>query len=184
MTERLFRFVLLLTVVLLFVPFFQESRGARVREATAFLRHTSGSVVLRVSGQIPQPGIYRFCDGVTVKGVMEMTLSENGRMYAADKLFGTRLHSGQILDIRGRDGQCTEITIKNMRAQEYVLLGIPLNPDNLTFDDWLSLPGIGPSLANAIILDRHQNGAFGSVDGLLRVPGIGNGKLNIISKFF
>jgi len=36
-----------------------------------------------------------------------------------------------------------------------------------------SLPGIGPSLANRIILDRAAHGPFGSLSGLMRVPGVG-----------
>jgi competence protein ComEA len=41
-----------------------------------------------------------------------------------------------------------------------------------------TLPGIGPSLASAIIQYREQNGAFQSVEDLLRVPGIGPTRLS------
>jgi competence protein ComEA len=37
-------------------------------------------------------------------------------------------------------------------------------------DTW---PGIGPSLANAILSYREQNGPFGSVEAIMDVPGIG-----------
>ncbi len=37
----------------------------------------------------------------------------------------------------------------------------------------VSLPGIGPKRADAIILERETNGAFRSMEDLLRVPGIG-----------
>ncbi|MDH3684443.1 MAG: helix-hairpin-helix domain-containing protein [Acidimicrobiia bacterium] len=40
-----------------------------------------------------------------------------------------------------------------------------------------ALPGIGPSLASAIIEWRASNGPFASVDDLLSVPGIGPAKL-------
>jgi len=40
-----------------------------------------------------------------------------------------------------------------------------------------SLPGIGPSLASAIVQYRDQNGPFRSVDDLLNVPGIGPTRL-------
>jgi competence protein ComEA len=36
-----------------------------------------------------------------------------------------------------------------------------------------ALPGIGPSLARRIVADRAANGAFGSMDGLGRVKGVG-----------
>jgi competence protein ComEA len=35
------------------------------------------------------------------------------------------------------------------------------------------LPRIGPALASRIIADRVKRGAFGSIEGLMRVRGIG-----------
>ena len=40
------------------------------------------------------------------------------------------------------------------------------------------LPGIGPSLANAIVQYRDENGPFLSLDELLNVPGIGPTRLS------
>ncbi len=40
-----------------------------------------------------------------------------------------------------------------------------------------TLPGVGPVLAERIVAFRTQNGAFGSVEDLLDVPGIGEAKL-------
>ena len=40
-----------------------------------------------------------------------------------------------------------------------------------------SLPGIGPSLGQAIVDWREANGPFASIDGLVAVPGIGPAKL-------
>jgi competence protein ComEA len=36
-----------------------------------------------------------------------------------------------------------------------------------------ALPGVGPALARRIVADRATRGAFGSIDGLSRVAGIG-----------
>lgn len=36
-----------------------------------------------------------------------------------------------------------------------------------------SLPGVGPSLANRMVLDRAAHGPFGSMGGLMRVSGVG-----------
>lgn len=46
-----------------------------------------------------------------------------------------------------------------------------------TAADLESLPGIGPSLASAIVQYRDQNGPFLSVEELLNVPGIGPTRL-------
>lgn len=42
------------------------------------------------------------------------------------------------------------------------------------------LEGIGETLAQRIVDDRAENGAFSSVEDLMRVSGIGEGKLNAI----
>jgi competence protein ComEA len=48
-----------------------------------------------------------------------------------------------------------------------------IDPDRATREEWLRLPGIGPTLAKRILDDRAARGPFGGPDGLLRVPGIG-----------
>ena len=48
-----------------------------------------------------------------------------------------------------------------------------IDPDRATLDEWLRLPGIGPTLAARIVADRAAHGPFGGPQGLLRVPGIG-----------
>lgn len=43
-----------------------------------------------------------------------------------------------------------------------------------------TLPGIGPTLAAAIVAERERNGPFRSVDDLERVRGIGSGRLDAL----
>jgi len=47
-----------------------------------------------------------------------------------------------------------------------------------TADQLEVLPGIGPTLAGAIVQERERNGPFRSIDDLTRVPGIGDGRLS------
>jgi competence protein ComEA len=48
-----------------------------------------------------------------------------------------------------------------------------LHPDRMSFDDWQFLPGIGEALARRMELNRQENGDFVSLEGLLRVKGVG-----------
>ena len=53
----------------------------------------------------------------------------------------------------------------------------PIDVNTATVDQLEALPGIGPTLAAAIVQERERNGPFRSVDDLNRVPGIGDGRL-------
>jgi competence protein ComEA len=53
----------------------------------------------------------------------------------------------------------------------------PIDVNTATADRLEALPGIGPTLAAAIVQERERNGPFRSVDDLNRVPGIGPGRL-------
>ena len=52
----------------------------------------------------------------------------------------------------------------------------PLNVNSASEVELETLPGIGPSLAAAIVEWRTNNGPFLTIDGLLDVPGIGPAK--------
>lgn len=45
------------------------------------------------------------------------------------------------------------------------------------------LPGVGKSRAAAIVEDRHSHGPFGSVEDVVRVPGVGEGLLRSIKDY-
>ncbi|MBU1049328.1 ComEA family DNA-binding protein [Candidatus Bipolaricaulota bacterium] len=50
---------------------------------------------------------------------------------------------------------------------------MPVNINSATSDELITLPGIGPALAQRIIEERRENGPFGTVEDLVRVSGIG-----------
>ena len=53
----------------------------------------------------------------------------------------------------------------------------PLDLNAATAEQLEALPGVGPTIAAAIVEHRERNGPFASVDDLLDVPGIGDAKL-------
>lgn len=52
-----------------------------------------------------------------------------------------------------------------------------LSINTATASDLESLPGVGPVLAERIVVFREENGGFEVVEDLLQVPGIGEAKL-------
>lgn len=56
-----------------------------------------------------------------------------------------------------------------------------LNINAASAEELLTLPGIGPKLAELILKDREANGPFQDANALLRIKGIGEKKLEKIS---
>jgi competence protein ComEA len=59
----------------------------------------------------------------------------------------------------------------------------PVNVNTATETQLEDLPGIGPTLAAAIVAERERNGPFRSADDLTRVHGIGDGRLAQLRDF-
>ena len=103
---------------------------------------------------------------------------------ADQSILNREVRVGDIITVTSKREQLFEISMERMKAKERMLLGIPLEPDQMDLADWESLPGIGPALAKTIMDDRQYNGAFGSVESLRRVPGIGEKRLKELKKYF
>lgn len=182
--ERRWRFCLLLLALAVFIPVYAKNRTVSVREQAVFLRYTSGFILVRVKGTTDRDGVYRFSDGVTLRDVKKMTNATGEVVVIGRAGVDALLRNGDLVEFSKKTGKHLEMAVKTMTATEMILLGIPLNPDGMTQQDWESLPGIGPALAKAIIDDRQKNGDFKRLEALLRVPGIGNGKLEMLRKYF
>ena len=61
--------------------------------------------------------------------------------------------------------------------QEEILPDLsPLDLNTAAMEELQELPGIGPELAERIVAYREEHGAFRSVEEIMEVPGIGEGK--------
>ena len=71
-------------------------------------------------------------------------------------------------------GIATEVEV----PQEEILPDLsPLNLNSATAAELAQLPGIGTELAGRIVEYREANGPFESIEALMEVSGIGEGKL-------
>jgi competence protein ComEA len=184
-TERKTRLALLLISLLIASALLYKGRDAdQDGVPAAFLHYTSGVNIVRLKGCVPKPGIYRFPNHVTVEAVINMTASSLLEKIADKRVLNTYLEGGEIIEALAKDKQHIEIIIYKMKARERMLLGIPLDPDEMDLADWESLPGIGPKLAKAIMDNRQKYGDIGSFDSLQRVPGVGGGKLKAVKRYF
>jgi len=95
------------------------------------------------------------------------------------------LESPVLSDLYAASGSACRVTLDSegavVRIEEGILsgqvaqaLGWPLDLNRVLATDLEALPGVGPSLAKAIVADRETNGPYCSVSDLARVKGVGD----------
>jgi competence protein ComEA len=183
--ERSRRFILFLAAaILLSIPLIKGRGPSDSDGSVAFLPYTARGVMVKVMGDVASRGIYAFDEAADAAYVIKMTESIKSSQMPDQHISGARIRHGDLVEITRMSSQPVEIVMKSMRARERMLLGIPLDPDQMDADDWRCLPGIGPALAQRILIDRQENGDFGSLEAVLRVHGIGEKKLDKLRKYF
>lgn len=66
---------------------------------------------------------------------------------------------------------------RDLDGRERLALGLPLDPNRALAEELALVPGLSGRLAAAVVADRAARGPFLSVEDLLRVKGIGPGRL-------
>ena len=130
---------------------------------------TPAPLIVDVAGAVPRPGVYELAEGSRVKDAVE---AAGGFLAEADKAtinLAAPVTDGQKLDIPFLAG--TEPLGVPPPAVTDAPTLININTaDAATLE---TLPGIGPSLAQAIIDYREQNGDYYYIEDIMNVSGIG-----------
>jgi competence protein ComEA len=179
------RFVLLGLATLLLIPLMLKGRTVPVsRNSTALLRSGGGTVHVRFAGDVHHAGVYTFRQGMSRLTAINLTMPHLLLSSEQQLLLAGTLADGEIIECNGNALQHPVITVKSMKVRERILLGIRLDPNRMSADDWDALPSIGPALAHRIVDYRQINGDYGSLEELKAVSGIGDGKIEKIKKYF
>lgn len=176
-TATIVGLVLILSVV-------SWSRFAHVAGEPAFLREPV-EVWVQLGDGFSGSGLARqYVDECRLGGVIELTGYALNSTVLEKYPMGTLIESGRRIDLIVQGSEIQSISFSWMPASQRVVLGIPLHPDCMTQIDWEYLPGIGEKMAARIENNRQKNGDFGSFEGLLRVKGLGSGKLAAWREFY
>lgn len=188
MNERPKRLVLWLLALTVFLLFAYHGRPVPCPgEQPAFLPGRSagqGGVTIRIEGDCIKPGIYHFKNEVPLGTVINMTVPFLRSISGDSSPLNKKLSNGDVVTIPVSKSEHVEITRDGVPIAGKMLLGIPLDPNVLTADEWENLPRIGPSLARRIVADRQYNGDFLAVCDLERVPGIGAATVKQLEGYF
>ena len=159
-------------------------------------------IVVEVSGEVRQPGIYLFKNPPHVREAIERA---GGFKEAAlfDTTFSSPiLETGTLLTVTREPSQLPpplpsskehlggmtqdeiKIRIGRMAASQLLVFSLPLDLNDVSIEDLCLISGIGESLAREIVAYRERRKGFRSVEELRNVRGIGGRKYETFKKFF
>lgn len=171
-------------VLLVFLVMLLSREASETGVFPAFLPSDSKIIHLELSIDDTPSRMYQFNDGLTPMDVIKLTNAESKIPVKTDQVWSTPLLSGERLVLVKKGRKIESLRREWMSSSHRVAMTIPLHPDRMSRADWLLLPGIGEVLAQRIENDRQKNGDYGSVQGLLRVKGIGEKRIAHWEKFF
>jgi competence protein ComEA len=129
-------------------------------------------IVVHVCGAVKHPGVYSLPAGSRVFEAVEKAGGALSQARLEGVNLARQLSDGEQVYIPRR-GESLSVLPKSKQTPL-----IDLN--RATAEELESLPGIGEELARRILEYREENGSFKSVQELLEVKGIGEGKLEEI----
>ena len=159
-------------------------------------------VVVHVAGAVNTPGVYRLkptarvIDAVNAAGGVTASADT-----AAVNLALPLLDAEQVyIPIRSSQRPHTTVAVQRkilatpsspssttavapIGTTESSVKSALININTATALELEALPSVGPSTAKAIVAFRTKNGPFGKAEDLLKVPGIGDGKLAAMKPF-
>lgn len=143
---------------------------------------SAAEVYVDVDGAVVRPGVYRFKDGARVSqaidaaGGLAPEADVTGLNRASKVTDGQKIH---VPTVGEQQASIAEAGVDGGASTSSGVSGATglVNINTASAAELQTLSGIGPSMAQSIIDERTKNGAFASVDDLMRVSGIGEKKL-------
>ena len=138
---------------------------------------------VQVEGEVRNPGVHAFCgarprveDVIRRAGCLCVNCSSGTPSGSATVI------SGQKLLVFQNGPEC-RIYVDEMSAHYKVSLSIPLSVNRESREGLTAIPGIGFTLAEAIVKTRDNRGGFKTLDEIAEVPGIGKALVDKIKPY-
>ncbi|UTR14351.1 helix-hairpin-helix domain-containing protein [Salipaludibacillus sp. LMS25] len=148
--------------------FWEEENGEKGNEE---VEEIAQEIIVDIKGEVAKPGIYKMEPEERVNNVI---IKAGGFTEEANKEvinLAERCYDEMVIVVpsytEDQGGEFPGLTAKSSENEGGVLL------NEATLDDLISLPGIGPAKAEAIISYREEHGPFQTKEDIVNVPGIG-----------
>ena len=181
------RIIIILLAVIITVPVIIKSRPSRLApvSAVSFVSSTSGRGYVRVSGDVRHPGIYPIsANMMTVNAIKMAEPLQSATGFIPDGCEAFVVRNGTGLRVARHPKGASEVFFESLPTAHRIVLGIALDINTMTAEDFERIPGIGTVLARRIIEYRQINGGKMEVKDLVSIEGIGENKYNHLEKYF
>jgi competence protein ComEA len=134
----------------------------------------NGGTYIEVLGEVGDPGIYNFNEGVTVCDAVKRAGGIRHSLSIDTSLQSTGLKKGEKVTVQRISRNMGTVLIERMEPQKLIIFSIPLDINTATQQELIAVPEIGPKTALNIIEYRDKNNGFSAMEELKNVKGIGN----------
>jgi competence protein ComEA len=141
--------------------------------AARVVRAAPASVLVHVAGEVRRPGVIRLPAGARVLRAVKAAGGPTRRADLSGLNLAAPLQDGQQVRVPGRVSAAVPGAVPSGQSG-------PVSLSSATVEQLDALDGVGPTLAARIVAWRDQHGGFSSVEQLLDVPGIGEGRLEAL----
>ncbi len=143
---------------------------------------SAAEVYVDVDGAVVRPGVYRLKDGARVSQAIDAAGGLTAEADVTGLNRASKITDGQKIYVPTVGEQQAAAAVGGAESSAATTPGAGsssglVNINTASAAELQTLSGIGPSMAQSIIDERTKNGAFASVDDLMRVSGIGEKKL-------
>jgi len=135
-------------------------------------------LVIDIKGEVKRPGVYELDEGSRVIDAINLAGGVTDQGVTTTINLAEKLQDGMVIYIpsqkeleKGNVPQLTSPTSGSVEGNNSSSALVNIN--KATASELTSLPGIGPSKAEAIIKHREKHGPFKKKEDLLKVSGIG-----------
>lgn len=177
--------MIVLLAIVAAAPAVIKSRPSGLKPAlAAFPVLPRNSVTVSIGGDVRHPGVYTVSANMLTMSAINLAepVASSVSLQSSVIARQTVQNGDDIRVILNSDGT-SSFHFGSMPATQRLVLGIPLDINSMSAEDFDRIPGIGPALAKRIVAFRQLNGGRLRPEELLSIDGIGEKKYKQIIKF-
>ncbi len=180
------RIILLICAAVLSVAIMYKSRlGGEDSAKSAFSVQSSSYGYVRVAGDVRHAGIFPLSANTMTIDAIKMAVPLSGTLDGLSESDADEyVVNGLSLQVHAHPDGTLQLIKGRMTAAERLIMGIPLDINSMSAADFDKVPGIGPKLAQMIVLYRQNNGGRMAVADLVLIKGIGEKKYKHLLNYF